>query len=98
MAGLSAVWCAGKYVTIDESMIKYKGKYVGFVQYMSDKPIKHGLKVFYCNCSVTAVCLSFFVYVGKTYTKDGSPLAVCKQLVEQAGLTSACGRVLTIDN
>jgi hypothetical protein len=37
-------------------------------------------------------------YVGKEYTKDGSPLTVCKQLVEQAGLTSARGRVLTIDN
>ena len=31
MKGLAAAWVAGKYVTIDESMIKYKGKYVGFV-------------------------------------------------------------------
>ena len=59
---LSAAWCAKKYVTIDESMIKYKGKYVGYVQYMHDKPIKHGLKVFSCNCSITAVCILFFVY------------------------------------
>ena len=34
MKGLAAAWVAGQWITIDESMIKYKGKYVGFVQYM----------------------------------------------------------------
>ena len=64
LKGLRAAWVAGKHITIDESMIKYKGKYVGFVQYMRDKPIKHGLKVFSCNCSYTAVLLAAFVYLG----------------------------------
>ena len=98
MKGLAAAWVAGQWITIDESMIKYKGKYVGFVQYMRDKPIKHGIKVFSCNCSVTAVCLSFFIYVGKEYTEDGSALAVCTELISKAGLTGVRGRVLTTDN
>ena len=34
LAGMRAAWVADKHVTIDESMIKYKGKYVAFVQYM----------------------------------------------------------------
>ena len=65
LQGLRAAWVTGKHITIDESMIKYKGKYVGFVQYMRDKPIKHGLKVFSCNCSYTAVLRAAFVYLGK---------------------------------
>ena len=81
MKGLAAAWVAGKWITIDESMIKYKGKYVEFVQYMQDKPIKHGLKVFSCSCSVTAVTLSLIIYVGKEYITDRLPLAVCLELI-----------------
>ena len=57
MAGMRVAWMAGKHVTIDESMIKYKGKYVAFVQYMRGKPIQHGIKVFSYCCSYTAVLL-----------------------------------------
>ena len=79
-------------------MIRYKKKYVGFVQYMQDKPIKHGLKVFPYNFLLTVVTLLFFVYVGKEYTKDRSPLAVCTEFISKAGLSRARGRVLTTDN
>jgi len=43
--GMRKVWTAGQHVTIDESMIKYCGRAVAFVQYMPAKPIKHGIKV-----------------------------------------------------
>ncbi len=56
--GLRKVWTAGQHVTIDESMIKYCGRAVAFVQYMPAKPIKHGIKVFIPLCPVArANCL-----------------------------------------
>ena len=79
-------WTAGEKVTIDESMIKYKGRAVCFVQYMPAKPIKHGIKVYACccGCAVSAVMLSFeiYIYVGaERGDVDGSALAVCDRLV-----------------
>ena len=35
--------------------------------------------------------LLFFIYVGKDYTADGSPLAVVRDLVSKAGLTGVLG-------
>ncbi len=55
------VWHAGKDVSLDESMIKYFGRAVAFIQYMPAKPIKHGIKVFCLCCAVTAVMLAFEV-------------------------------------
>ena len=46
MNGIMLAWIAGALVTIDESMIKYMGRAVSYVQYMPAKPIKHGIKVF----------------------------------------------------
>jgi hypothetical protein len=45
MASIKACWNAGDRVAIDESMIRYRGRAVSFIQYMPRKPIKHGLKV-----------------------------------------------------
>ncbi len=47
--GLLKVWSAGKDIAIDESMIKYMGRAIAWVQYMPAKAIKHGIKVF-CVC------------------------------------------------
>ena len=65
MRGMKRAWQAGKHVTIDESMIRYMGRAVSYVQYMPAKPIKHGIKVFAICCSMSAVLLGFKVYVGK---------------------------------
>ena len=47
---------------------------------------------------LTAVLSTVLVYPGKDNTEDGSALAVCQQLITEAGLTSQRGRVLTTDN
>jgi len=59
--GICRVWHAGKDVSLDESMIKYCGRAIAFIQYMPAKPIKHGIKVFCLCCAVTAVMLAFEV-------------------------------------
>ena len=53
MCSMKRGWIAGQRITIDESMIKYMGRAVTFVQYMPAKPIKHGIHVFACCCAVT---------------------------------------------
>ena len=99
MKGMRSAWNAGKHVTIDESMIRYMGRAVSYVQYMPAKPIKHGIKVFALCCAISAVLLAFEVYVGKDDpTKDNSALAVCDRLVKDADLTAHRGRVLYTDN
>ena len=44
MKGMRSAWIAGQHVIKDESMIKYMGRAVTFIQYMPAKPIKHGIK------------------------------------------------------
>ena len=63
MAGIRAALTDGKHVAVDESMIRYMGGAVTYVQYMPAKPIKHGMKVFCLCCAISAVLLSFKVYV-----------------------------------
>ncbi len=84
------MWVAGQHLAIDESMIKYMGRAIKFVQYMKNKPIKHGIKVFACCCAYSGVLLSFFVYCGKENTsdKDATTVASCDKLVKRAHLTA----------
>ena len=98
MKGMRLAWTAGMHVTIDESMIRYMGRAVSYVQYMPAKPIKHGIKVFCLCCAVSAVLLSFKVYVGKDEDEDGSAVKICDDLVHNAEITNARGRVLYTDN
>jgi len=80
-------------MTIHESMIKYCGRAVAFVQYMPAKPIKHGIKVFCICCAVSGIMLAYKVYCGnkdkKTY---GTSVQVCDRLVKEAELTKSHGR------
>ena len=98
MKGTRKAWVAGKHVTIDESMIRYMGRAISYVQYMPAKPIKHGIKVFALCCVVSAVILAFKVYVGKEDDSDGFAAAVCDELCVDAGLTHQRVRVLYTDN
>jgi len=99
MKGMCLAWNAGKHVMIDESMIRYIGRAVSYVQWMLAKPIKHGIKLFSLCYGVSAVILAFEVYVGKDdESKDKSALAVCDCLVDDAGLTANRDRDLYTDN
>ena len=97
MNGMRTAWIAGDKITIDESMIKYAGRAIAFVQFMPAKPIKHGVKVFAVCCAFTAVLIGFEVYVGSDKI-DNSAKAVVGRLLESANLTAARGRVLYTDN
>lgn len=97
MERIRTVWIAGPRITIDESMIRYMGRAVAFIQYMPHKPIKHGIKVFAVCCSYTGVLLGFEVYCGNCTPDDfdNSAVAVDDRLLKDNNLTNNCrGRVL----
>jgi hypothetical protein len=93
LKGIQKVWVAEQHLAIDEGMIKYMGRAIKFGQYMKNKPIKHGIKVFACYCAYSGVLLSFFVYCGKENTsdKDATTVAICDKLVKMAHLMAQRG-------
>ena len=91
----------GEYVSLDESMIKYKGKQIQFVhQYMPAKPIKHGIKVFAICCAESGYIYGFYIYTGKQNDPSGSPKKILKRLLDQdpTFLTNSTGRTVFMDN
>jgi hypothetical protein len=66
-------WTLGKYATIDEMMIRYKGSYCPARQYMPKKPQKWGIKVWYLADATSKFVYNFEVYCGKN--EDGPELA-----------------------
>jgi hypothetical protein len=98
MKGLGSAWNAGEKVTIDESMIRYNGRTVDFVQYTPRKPIKHGIKVFAICCSITAVLLGFEIYTRKENGGSAAAITIIERLIHKSGLTKARGRILYTNN
>jgi len=57
-------YAAGQELSVDESMIKYKGHARGKVS-MTNKPIKMSFKVWYCCCSCCGYLCTFQIYVSR---------------------------------
>ena len=99
MNSIRDAWTAGKKLTINESMIRYMGKAISFVQYMPLKPINHGIKVFAVCCLYTGYLLGYKVYLGKDYQRDGgSAIQVVDRLITNAGFTQHRGRIFDTYN
>ena len=64
-AACKAQWSLGKYLTIDEMMIRYKGSYCPIRQYMPMKREKWGVKLWVLAESITKYVYNFEVYCGK---------------------------------
>ena len=61
---LAAIWNPGKHLSIDEAMIPFKGR-SGLKQYMPNKPIKRGIKVWMRADADNGFVSDFQVYTGK---------------------------------
>jgi hypothetical protein len=48
LKGIQKLWIAGQHIAIDKSVIKYMGRAITFVQFMKNKLINYGIKVFAC--------------------------------------------------
>ena len=68
-------------VSVDEAMIKFKGR-LGFKQYMKDKPIKWGMKVFVLADATNGYVSNLQVYTGKGVDSGGtSNVGLCTRVV-----------------
>jgi hypothetical protein len=88
------LWTIGREMTIDESMILCKSRYVQWKQYMPLKPIKHGIKVFVLCCGATGYVYNFHVYQGR------GTLAPADAITSVLLTAELCftGRILFTDN
>jgi hypothetical protein len=59
-------WNLGKFLTIDEMMIRYKGSYCPSCQYMPNKLEKWGFKMCCLADSIMKFVSNFRIYVGKS--------------------------------
>lgn len=98
LLGIQSFWMLGKHVTINKSMSKYMGFAVAYVQYMSAKPIKYGIKVFTLSCAYSSILLNFEVYLGKYDEVEGDAMNVCDCLCKGVHITGRRGHVLYTNN
>ena len=68
-----------KQVTIDEAMIPFKGR-LSFKQYLKDKPIKWGIKVFVLSDAHNGYVYRLQVYTGKDLS-NVSDVGLCTKVV-----------------
>ena len=92
------VWTPGKYVAINKSIINCIERAISFVQYMPEKPIKHGINLFVIYFVLSTILLCFKVYLIQEEYSDNTALGIFDDLVKEARLTSAIGRMLYTNN
>lgn len=98
LKGINRAWTVGQRVTVDESMIRYMGRAVEYVQYMPAKPIKHGIKVYAMCCAVSGIMIAWNVYTGAEEGVVNSTTKICADLAKQANIHNQQGCILYTDN
>ncbi|VDI78460.1 Hypothetical predicted protein [Mytilus galloprovincialis] len=56
-------------ISADERMVASKHKFSGIRQFIKEKPIRFGIKLWVLACSITGYTFDFFVYLGKKRTE-----------------------------
>uniref|UniRef100_A0A8C5BAP3 PiggyBac transposable element-derived protein domain-containing protein n=1 Tax=Gadus morhua TaxID=8049 RepID=A0A8C5BAP3_GADMO len=74
LAQFQALYEVNGYASVDESMVKYKGR-LSFRQYLPMKPVKWGIKVWVMAESSTGYVNNFQVYTGAIVGKTETGLA-----------------------
>ncbi|XP_037034384.1 piggyBac transposable element-derived protein 4-like [Bradysia coprophila] len=81
--------------SIDESMIKFKGRCF-LKQYMPQKPIKWGYKVWCLADALTGYIISFFIYTGQEVSKFATTLG--ERVVMKLAAKIKPGSIVAFDN
>jgi hypothetical protein len=103
-AACKAVWPLGKYLAIDEIMIRYKGSYSPIRQYMPNKPQKWGLKVWCIADAISKYVYDFAIYCGKSVeavlqpSVRGEPKLAHKVVLNLVDGLDGKGHVVVMDN
>ena len=98
-------WNLDQFITVDETMVRYKGKYSLARQYMPKKPIKWGLKVWCAIDAKSKYVNGFEVYCGKTMQtlEEGEGSHIVSNLEYKVVRDLICGlenkgHVIAVDN
>ena len=67
-------------ISVDEAMIPFKGR-LSFKQYMRDKPVKHGIKVFVLADGKCGYIKRIQIYTGKDSTLSQNELGLSTKVV-----------------
>ena len=67
-------------VSVDEAMIPFKGR-LSFKQYMKDKPVKHGIKVFVLADGKYGYIKKLQIYTGRNSTLSQNELGLSTKVV-----------------
>ena len=67
-------------ISVDEAMIPFKGR-LSFKQYMRDKPVKHGIKVFVLADGKYGYIKQIQIYSGKNSTLSQNELGLSTKVV-----------------
>jgi len=59
------MWNLHQQITVDETMVRYKGKYCPIRQFMLDKPMRFDIKVWALVDAAVKYVWTFNVYYGK---------------------------------
>jgi len=87
-----------KEITIDEAMIPFKGR-LAFKQYMREKPVKFGIKMFVLADARNGYCFNLEVYAGKHGSNLDCVLSLSSKIViELSKPLLNEGRFLFTDN
>jgi hypothetical protein len=99
-----AVWSLGKYLAIDEMMIRYKRSYSPIRQYMPNRPQKWGLKVWCLADAVSKYVYNFAIYCGKSMENvvqpatRGEPRLAHNVVLNMVEGLDGKGHVVVMDN
>ena len=90
--------CLSEFLTIDEMLVPFRGR-CSFIQYITSKPAKYGVKIFTLSDANTFFTGNLEVYCGKQptgpYEVSNSPADIIEKLISH--LKGTC-RNLTTDN
>ena len=82
-ATFQEMYTPSEFVSVDEAMIPYTGR-KKIKQFMNNKPVKKGIKVWMCCDSTNAYCHKFDVYLGKqARTEHGLGYRVVKDMTSE---------------
>jgi hypothetical protein len=92
------LYSISEYACVDEKLQSFRGR-CSFQQYMPNKPVKYGIKIFALCDNVTYYTSNLEIYAGKQpdgpFSIDNSASEVVKRLVSPISKT---GRNITADN
>jgi len=91
-----AVYNCEKYLACNEIMVAFKRRRCEIKKYMKDKPMKYGIKIWYCTSSKSCYMYNLIVYEGWKNQKPEKDLRTNVVLKLVSNLRRPLGKIWTL--